>query len=111
MLQNRAPLADLRLGRQDGITAVAFYEHCAASIQQQENGQRADCFVLDRDAERNPPAHRLIRLELLSSVVEDPTFRKHNSSLSTGAIGLLARLWRHAKCKGSWTEAKVCAQA
>lgn len=111
-LKDRKPLSDLRLGQQDGITAAAFYSSCAASLEQQVDGQRADLFVLDKDAQRSPPEHRLIRLELLSFVSElpheAPSFTKHDSALSSGAKKMLALLWRQAKSYNSWAQGQVC---
>ncbi len=110
-LQRRKPLALLRLGKQDGITAEAFYDRCAASIQQQDNVGRVDLFAVDKDAQRNPPTHRLLRLELLSWVSERPNKLPHFSdptkALSVGATEMLAFVWRHAKWMGSWTAVKV----
>lgn len=106
---DRMPLADLRLGKQDGITAEAFYSCCADSIQQQEDGGRPDLFALDKDAQRNPPTHRLIRVELLSWAAQPPgtvpSFAEPESSwLSDGALDVLAHLWQYSKSRGTWTQ-------
>ncbi|KAL4446756.1 hypothetical protein ABPG77_008000 [Micractinium sp. CCAP 211/92] len=111
-LEEHTPAADLRLGKHDGITAEDFYSNCAASIQRQENGCRPHLFVLDRDAQRNPPTHRLIRLELLSWAAQPDTglsFQKPESStLSDGALEVLAHLWQYSKSTGRWTQEGFC---